>query len=297
MKSSTQKSYHQRIERVVGFLNDHVNNHPSLKMLAEVAAISPFHFHRVYRAVTGETPSGTLRRLRLARACHLLEDSRKSVTQVAFDVGYDSSQSFATAFRSGTGFSPTEIRKNPEALKHASTFLSGPAEAPKNEAGNIEVKVVSVEPFKVIASRHLGSHKGLFRAYGELFNWAEQSGLVESFKGIYGIPIDDPRAMPEKECRFDCCFDFGPDAAVGGGFRESSLGGGLFAVTHHLGPYDGLEDKYDYLYGPWLNASGYALPERSLFNHYLQDPDTAPPEEWETDIYMPIEKTAHRRMQ
>jgi AraC family transcriptional regulator len=291
MKSTTQKTYFERIERVVSFLSNQVDNNPSLATLAAVAAISPFHFHRVYRAVTGETPSGTLRRLRLAKACVLLKDRTNSVTQVAFDVGYDSSQSFATAFRSGTGFSPTELRQNTAKLDEILNLLSSPEETTDKENESIEVKVVSLEPFKVIASRHLGPHKGLFTAYGELFNWAEKTDLVEKFKGIYGIPIDDPRGMPEKDCRFDCCFDFGPDAAAGSGFTESHLGGGEFAVARHIGPYDGLEDKYDYLFGPWLNGSGYSLREQAFFNHYLQDPDTVPPEEWETDIYVPVEKT------
>ena len=77
MKSSTRESHYERIERVVGFLSNQVDNNPSLETLADVAAISPFHFHRVYRAVTGETPSATLRRLRLTKACFLLKDARK----------------------------------------------------------------------------------------------------------------------------------------------------------------------------------------------------------------------------
>ncbi|MFT5371505.1 MAG: AraC family transcriptional regulator [Lysobacterales bacterium] len=103
MKTTTQNSYYQRIERVVGFLSDQVDDNPSLEVLANVAAISPFHFSRVYRAVTGETPLGTLRRLRLLKACFLLHDLKKPVIQIAFDVGYDSSQSFARAFKNGTG--------------------------------------------------------------------------------------------------------------------------------------------------------------------------------------------------
>ncbi len=193
MKPSTQNSYHERIDRVVGFLSDHVDNSPSLTALAEVAAISPFHFHRVYRAVTGETPSMTLRRLRLAKACFLLRDTGKSVTEIAFEVAYDSSQSFAKAFRAGTRYSPTEIRKTPDALDKVIKALSGPSGEAKADPGNIEIKVVSVDPIKVIAARHLGPHKGLFQSYGEFFAYAEKAGWVESFKGIYGIPIDDPR--------------------------------------------------------------------------------------------------------
>jgi AraC family transcriptional regulator len=292
VKSSTEASYHERIARVVGFLSQHVDNNPTLETLADVAAISPFHFHRVYRALTGETPSATVLRLRLARACNLLKDTTKPVTQIAFDVGYDSSQSFAKAFRTRTGFSPSEARKNPLLLKTALERLSAPEASSQEDAPSVEVKVVSVEPFKVIASRHLGPHKGLFQAYGELFQWAEASGLVASFRGIYGVPLDDPRAMPEEECRFDCCFDFGPEASASDSYREDSLGGGQFVVAHHVGPYEGLDDKYDYLYGDWLAGSGYALRDRPAFNHYLNDPDSAPPEQWETDIHVPVASTS-----
>lgn len=292
MKPSTEYSYQQRIERVIGFLNDQVENNPSLETLAKIAAISPFHFHRVYRAATGETPSATLRRLKLAKACCLLRDTSKPITHVAFDVGYDSSQSFAKAFRQATGFSPTEIRKNRRALDNALSVLSSPGNAAKDELANIAVEVVSVDPFKVIASRHVGRHEGLFRAFGELFAWAEQGGLTQRVDGIYGIPVDDPRAVPEEDCRFDCCIRFGPGVLADGAFREQELGGGDFAVARHTGPYEGLEDIYDYVYGPWLNTSGFFLREQAPFNHYLQDPDTVPPEEWQTDIYIPVETAA-----
>ncbi len=292
MKSSTAASYHERIARVIGFLSKQVDTNPSLETLADIAAISPFHFHRVYRALTGETPSSTVRRLRLAKACVLLRDTQKPVTEVAFDVGYDSSQSFAKAFRAATGFTPTAIRKDLPSLNRVLQELGNPSEASTQNSRDLEVKVVSVEPFKVIASRHVGPHKGLFKAYGELFHWAEATGLVERFRGIYGIPIDDPRDVPEGECRFDCCFDFGPDAGGNERFREDYLGGGTFAVTRHTGPYEGLEEKYDFLYGAWLSESAYSLRDQPAYNHYLNDPDSAPPEKWETDIYVPVERTS-----
>ena len=102
MKTSTKDSYIERIDRVVGHLNKQLKATPSLQDLAHIAAISPFHFHRVYRAITGETPHGTVRRLRLARAAVMLRTSDKSVTDIAFDVGYESSQSFSKAFREVT---------------------------------------------------------------------------------------------------------------------------------------------------------------------------------------------------
>ncbi len=290
MKPSTRKSYQDRIDRVIGYLSEQVDSSPSLASMADIAAISPFHFHRVYRAMTGETPSMTLRRLRLVKACHLLKSTDKPITEVAFDVLYDSSQSFARAFRAATNYSPSEIRNKPSALDRAIEALSVPAGKPRLDQGGIEIKISSLEPFKVVAARHLGPHQGLFESYGKFFAFAEKAGWIESFKGIYGIPIDDPRETEEDQCRFDCCFEFGPDVEPDAPYRDESLGGGLFAVLRHIGHYDGLDEKYNYLYGSWLESSGYWLRSAPLYNHYVQDPDSVPPEEWETDIYLPIQE-------
>ena len=288
MKPTTKDSYIQSIDRVVGYLNQRVEVIPTLQQLADIAGISPFHFHRVYRAITGETPSGTLRRLRLARAAAMLKQTQKPITEIAFDVGYDSSQAFSKAFREATGFSASGLRQEPQRLEAVIKGLSSPPEQATGKT--LEVKLVSVDPFKVIASRHVGPHKGLFKVFGALIRWAEETGRAKAFRGIYGIPIDDPRGVSEEECRFDCCFDFGPDVQPDETHRDVLLGGGLYAVTRHVGPYEGLEEKYDFLYGPWLSSSGYVLSENASYNHYQADPDTSPPEEWETDIYLPIER-------
>ena len=280
----------QRIDRVVDFLNEQVESTHSLQDLAEIAGISPYHFHRVYRAITGETPSGTVRRLRLARAAVMLKDTQKPVTEIAFDVGYESSQAFSKALRAMTGCSASELRQQPGKLDTAIRNLSSP---PQQASGTqLEVKVLAIEPFKVIAARHVGPNEGQFKTFGTLFHWAEQRGLANGLNGIYGIPIDDIRGIPESECRFDCCFDLGPDVRPDNGYREALLGGGLYAVTRHVGPYEGLEEKYDLLFGAWLTSSGYALRGAPFYNRYLADPDTMPAEQWETDLYLPIEAVA-----
>jgi AraC family transcriptional regulator len=290
MKTSTKTSYLKCIDRVVGFLSDQVDADPSLEALADVAAISPYHFHRVYRAMTGETPSSTLRRLRLAKACFLMKDPAKTITEIAFEVGYDSSQAFARAFRVAVGKTPREVRKNSDSMSKVLKDLSSAPGGPEVSPANIEVKMTSMEPITVIAARHLGPHKGLFRAYSGFFAFAEKAGWVGSFRGIYGIPIDDPRDVPEAECRFDCCFQFGPEVRGKGPYQARTLGGGDYAVLRHIGHYDGLEEKYHFLYGPWLRETGLILRDAPVFNHYLQDPDSRPPEEWETDIYLPVTK-------
>lgn len=278
-------NYAERIDRIVRFLNEQVESTPSLQDLADVAEISPYHFHRIYRAVTGETPAGTLRRLRMARAIAMLRDTSKPVTEIAFDIGYESSQAFSKALRQMTGSSASELRRDRSKLDALAQTMAGAPQRPKRS--ELEVRLVSVEPFRVIAARHVGRPEGLFAAFGALFEWGEKSGFLQDYRGIYGIPVDDPR--DEEDARFDCCFDFGPNAKPENPYTETFLGGGLYAVTRHTGPYDGLDEKYDGLYGSWLPSSQHGLRDSRAYNHYLVDPGSVPPEEWQTDIYIPVE--------
>jgi AraC family transcriptional regulator len=289
-----KNDFHDRIERIVEYLNQQVESTLSLHELAQIAGISPFHFHRVYRAVTGETPFGTVRRLRMLRALILLRDTERTVTDIAFDVGFESSQAFSRVFKTTVGCSAREARQDPARIQSALDELSrGPGHATPVE---IDVRLVSVEPFKVIASRQEGPPESLFAAYGELFEWAEENLEIENFRGIYGIPVDDPRETAMEASgdgpRFDCCFDFGPSADGGTRFEQAELGGGLYAVARHVGPYEGLDEKYDALYGSWLSSSDFELRGVPSYNHYLADPESVPEEEWETDIYIPVGKVA-----
>lgn len=283
------EDYIDRVNRIVKFLSKQVESTPTLQDLAKVAGISPYHFHRVYRAVTGETPFGTLRRLRIARAVVMLRDTEKSITEIAFDIGYESSQAFSRSFRQLTGYSASEVKGDRQKLVSLVDKLSG-RPRPSTDT-SIDVRIVSIQPFKVIASRHSGPTEGLFEAFGDLHRWALANPLLEPYRGIYGIPIDEPFDEYGDGPRFDCCFDFGPDAEPAGRYSAVTLGGGLYAVTRHVGPFQGLERKYDALYGTWLTSAKYKVRDDWPYNHYLADPGSLPSEQWETDIHVPIEVT------
>jgi AraC family transcriptional regulator len=72
IKTATLNDHAARISRAVRHLSERLERTPSLEELAGVAAFSPCHFHRVYRAMMGETPAETLTRLRLSRAAAAL---------------------------------------------------------------------------------------------------------------------------------------------------------------------------------------------------------------------------------
>lgn len=79
--------------------------------LARVAHVSPAHFARTFRATFGETPHRYLQRRRVERAMYLLRESDRSVTDIAFEVGFGSPGTFSRTFRDIVGSSPRAYRK------------------------------------------------------------------------------------------------------------------------------------------------------------------------------------------
>ena len=110
MRPDALSCFEVRLARVLRLISDHIDEPLSLERLAAEAALSTFHFHRVWRAVTGEPIMNTVRRVRLERAAHLLATTPTSVTQIALATGFESSQSFARAFRHVMGRTPSDVR-------------------------------------------------------------------------------------------------------------------------------------------------------------------------------------------
>jgi AraC family transcriptional regulator len=81
--------YEKRVNRVIDHVGEHLGEELSLAKLARVAAFSPFHFHRVFRALTNETLFGYIQRLRIEKAASaLISRSDLSVLAVALDHGF-----------------------------------------------------------------------------------------------------------------------------------------------------------------------------------------------------------------
>ncbi|HST52281.1 MAG TPA: AraC family transcriptional regulator [Pyrinomonadaceae bacterium] len=101
----------RRIRLAVELMHAQLSRELSLEEIASAAHLSPFHFARLFKKLTGATPHAYLANLRAARAQTLLAATDLSVTEVGARVGYMSSSHFAKAFRQSTGLSPRAFRK------------------------------------------------------------------------------------------------------------------------------------------------------------------------------------------
>ncbi len=262
---------------------------PDLEALAAIAHQSPFHFHRLYRALTGETPGRTVARLRLLQALQLLGQADSRVTEVALNVGYESPQALARACRQALDATPSSLRENAGLRSHWQQRLALPAGDHADATVRLQVTVTTLEPFDVVALRTQGAFDDLDQAFGEIFTWAAEQGWVEQLQQLIGIARTDHRDAPAQECVFDCAMGFGrTPQALPTPLRALTLGGGTYAVLRHVGSYAGLEAATDALLRDWLPDSGHTLRDAELYYHYLDDPEEVPDAILRADICVPV---------
>jgi AraC-like DNA-binding protein len=102
--------HHGRITKVLRYMGAHSAAPHKLAGLASMARMSPYHFLRTFRAVTGVTPHQWLLRARLRGAAARLATTSTPVTDIALDVGFDDLSNFTRSFRAEFGASPREYR-------------------------------------------------------------------------------------------------------------------------------------------------------------------------------------------
>jgi AraC-like DNA-binding protein len=109
-RASTVVSYYDAVKQVILAMYTQFDEPLSLPEMAAVAALSPHHFNRIFRQITGITPGHFLCAIRLKAALQLLLTTQCSVTDVCFAVGYNSLGTFTTRFTQLIGLPPTQLR-------------------------------------------------------------------------------------------------------------------------------------------------------------------------------------------
>ena len=282
MKNITYNDYVQRINKVVAYINNHLDETLDLKTLANEAALSDFHFHRIFKALKGEAIGGYITRLRLEATARLLRYTSLTIEEIAFNIGYETSASLSKAFKKQYGISPTEYRTNKD------TYIM------KKEIINPDLalkapKIVTLEPKNLIYVALTGAYGSLDygKAYEQL--WAVIKAQKLFTKGIESICIsyDDPKITEGSLQRSDVCLAIHKPATPQEEVSCKTLAGGKYAVFFYQGSYENLSQVYDTAVR-WVIDYEYTLREEPFFEKYLNDARRTPKEKLKTEIYIPI---------
>ena len=282
--SNSNPTYERRILRVLSHIHDNLDGDLSLETLAKVACMSPFHWHRVFYGITGETLAHCIRRVRMDRATFLLLQTESSVAEVAQKCGYGNVQSFARSFQADYGLTPSKFRKSDLAKRICDT----PRHAQPTKSFDIEVR--EQPSFRLVADSHRGDYQYLGRTISQLHARISLRDIeLQNGHAISAAVLhDDPMLVSETELRSDIGFFIAEDIDLPEGFDEVRIAPSRCAVLHFVGPYVGLLEAYHYLYGHWVPNNGFELSDHPIYAMILEDPRGVSPNDLRTDICLPL---------
>ncbi len=269
------------LTKVIDHLHAHLDNDLGLERVADVACLSPGHFHRLYHAVLGETLADTVRRLRLQRAAGELIATDWPLARIGRRAGYGSEAAFNRAFKRVVGLTPGAYRTRREAL------VAPDSAHPLEIADMPDVTVIHLPETTLLALPHRGDYMTIGHSFERLLAWAGSRGLLDPAVRCLGLYWDDPDATPQADLRSAACID-GPANAACDGVEVIHLPARRYASLEHIGPYTELSSAYRRLYSGWLARSDETPADAPCMEIYLNDPRQVPAIELRTQILVPL---------
>ncbi len=288
----SQAIYQARIERVLAFINEHLAEELGLEQLAGVALFSPFHFHRIFTGVGGETPHDFIRRLRLEKAANmLLKNPGLSITDIAMACGFSSPATFARSFKAHFGRAAGRYRVEAaggfDEAGAGPAFASDRVSAGMGEMPAVEVRMMPRFHVAYVANREGYQQAKIDVAWRKLTRWAAARDLLTPETVALGLSLDDTRITPRHRCRYYACLTV-PDDLVDGQIGVMDIPAGKVGVYRLVGAAEEIEPAYHRLFGRWLPESGYQPDDRPCYDVYHATPETNPEGQFVMDICIPV---------
>ena len=278
------EQYQRQLDAVTDYIYAHLDDDLSLETLAHVSGFSRYHWHRIYRAVRGETAAQTVRRLRLERAAAMLTETSWPVERIAWKAGFTGTEVFSRAFLRSYGTTPSRFRNDGRAASSGSSMMScgSGLTSPVREAPGWPVRVEARCGYRLAVSEHRGSYMDIGRAFSRVRDRVGSGSLMVA------IYEDDPDAVPPAALRSAAGTVVDPGTRIPHDLAERLVPAGRYAIMRYVGPYSSMHVAYLWLYGQWLPSSGEEPRDHPVIEEYLTDPATTPPVHAVTDILLPL---------
>jgi len=287
--ASKQHIYARRFNRVLDYIDKHLDEDLTVEILGNVANFSKFHFHRQFHEYCGINIGRYIQLMKLKRASNRLAfNPEDRIIDIALDAGFESPESFARAFKKAFGQTPSGFRTNP-AWGPWSARYQFPIPT-RERTDTMDVTIAHVEPTLVAVLEHLGAPALVNDTARRFIEWRKATGLSPAATSqTYGIVHNNPDTTPADEFRFDICgsvTEAVPDNPQG--VTTKTIPGGRLAVLRHVGSHERLGESVYHLYREWLPGSGAELRDFPVYFHYLTLVPDTPEHEHQTDVCLTI---------
>ena len=301
-------NYIERTNAAIDFIVRNLDGELKLERIAQVACFSPFHFHRVFRLLVGETLNHFVKRQRLERALYLMSHAPgHSLTEIALECGFSSSSDFSRSFKRRYGTAPSAFdvdvfrvsrRKEFDATMASNENGPGLTRLPVgSNPDGFEVTMRELPARTVAYIRVLdpfrSNSSAVVDAYNRLMDWADQCDLANG--EWLGYMWEDPEIVALEDCRYDVAlaidssrFDLRPQGEIGR-FEFPPM---LVADVAIRGDLQLEQRAIDWLYGTWLPRSGFVPDDQPAFEAWTGRPFSHGHEYFELSCQLPVKRAA-----
>jgi DNA gyrase inhibitor GyrI/AraC-like DNA-binding protein len=294
------KEYIKRINVVLDFIEKNLEASLSLEVLSQKAHYSPYHFHRVFSTVVGESVNQYVNRKRIERiASILLTNSDQTIKELAYFYGFNSESSFSRAFKKFYGITPTQFKS--EGKKLLSKIGIEPFTTEKYICSidnlikwmemNAQLVVSELQEIKLAGITGIGNFDQVGELYNQLMSWGHEKSVLpqHGFKAIT-IYHDNPNVTPISKVRYSACVTINKDIEAEGEIRPLSIQKGIYIVGRFEIKGEEVSTAWKNMH-VWIVENGYEFRDGDYFEIYHNDHKTHPEQKFIIDICIPIEKT------
>lgn len=299
-RASTTLAYTERVNRAIDHVVEHLAEPLRLRAVASAAHLSPFHFHRVFQAMTGETLADFVKRLRLERALAMMSrDTRESITRIALACGFSSSSDFSRSFKQRYGVPPRVFDVDLWRSSHAAALdalVAGTATrrhmqrlpaAENPDSFRVRIRDLPARTVAYIRVANPYRPDAVPKATARLVAWAERYGLADG--QWLGYQWENPELVPLEQCRYHIAVvadRFTPEGEVAR-FRFPAM---TVAQVELRGGIELELRALRWLYGAWLPRSGYVPDDHPAFEAFIGRPFAHGLEYFELYAQLPVRR-------
>jgi len=293
------QDYERRLNGVLDYIEQSFDGPLPLELLADLAHFSPFHFHRLFKAYVGETPSVFVRRLRLQKAMGLMESGgRKNLAEIAVASGFAQSSDFSRAFREVYGYPPSQHRKGrasedskirQDMLVNRGYGFRGPNTAV--EGDDFQVRIEDLPPLRIAFVRVIGAYKPgrLMVGLERLLGWGKERGIYPGARLATTSP-DNPDIVPMTRYRMDLCMVIPTGTSETGRMSFATMPATRYAMVHCHGDIHKVDRAWTHLFSHWLPSSGYEPDDAPYVELFRNSDDSSGWSTLDLDCCVPVRR-------
>lgn len=278
-------TYHEKVNKVLVYIDFHLVEKQDLVQLAEMAYLSKFHFHRIMTSFLGEPLAVYINRVKLERAAILLKYTDNPIEKIAYAIGYETPTSFTKAFKKNFKVSPSEFKKS-----NIGNFKV-PTIHKTTKKFNLTVDVKNINRFIVLSNQVKGivGDQKTYDGWADLLDFAYQHKIINAFTKFIAIQWDDPTITQENNIRYDACVTINSEIIDTNKFSIKEFCGGKYLCVLYKGDYKFLPDVYNQIFRDYIFKQNYKLREEPIFEEFLNSLNNTQKKDLMTVIHIPIE--------